>query len=66
MAYSGNPLHALKELVEGFAAAEVDGDLPRFCGGAVGFLGYDMVRFMEELPDEKPPLSFADSSFMVP
>jgi anthranilate synthase component I len=66
VAYSGNPLHALKELVEGFAAAEVDGDLPRFCGGAVGFLGYDMVRFMEELPDEKPPLSFPDSSFMVP
>jgi len=64
--YSGDPLKALKELVEGFAAAEVDGDLPRFCGGAVGFLGYDMVRFMEELPDEKPPLAFPDSSFMVP
>ena len=64
--YSGDPLKALKQLVEGFAAAEVDGDLPRFCGGAVGFLGYDMVRFMEDLPDEKPPLAFPDSSFMVP
>ncbi len=64
--YSGDPLKALKQLVEGFAAAEVDGGLPRFCGGAVGFLGYDMVRFMEELPDEKPPLAFPDSSFMVP
>ena len=63
---AGNPLHALKQLVDGFAAAEVDGDLPRFCGGAVGFLGYDMVRFMEDLPDEKPPLAFPDSSFMVP
>ena len=28
-----------------------DPDLPRFCGGAVGFIGYDMVRFFEELPD---------------
>jgi len=65
-AFSGDPLKALKELVEGFAAAEVDGDLPRFCGGAVGFLGYDMVRFMEDLPDEKAPLAFPDSSFMVP
>lgn len=65
-AFSGDPLKFLKELVEGFAAAEVDGDLPRFCGGAVGFLGYDMVRFMEDLPDEKPPLAFPDSSFMVP
>ncbi len=64
--YSGDPLKALKELVESFAATEVDGDLPRFCGGAVGFLGYDMVRFMEELPDEKSPLAFPDSSFMVP
>ena len=64
--YSGDPLKALKQLVEGFAAVEVDGDLPRFCGGAVGFLGYDMVRFMEDLPDEKPPLAFPDSSFMVP
>ncbi len=65
-AFSGDPLKALKELVEGFAAAEVGGDLPRFCGGAVGFLGYDMVRFMEDLPDEKAPLAFPDSSFMVP
>jgi anthranilate synthase component 1 len=63
---SGHPLKALKQLVEGFAAAEADGDLPRFCGGAVGFLGYDMVRFMEELPDEKALLDFPDSSFMVP
>ena len=64
--YSGNPLHALKQLVEGFAVAEIESELPRFCGGAVGFLGYDMVRFMEELPDEKTPLAFPDSSFMVP
>jgi len=63
---TGDPLQALKLLVEGFSAAEVDGDLPRFCGGAVGFLGYDMVRFMEDLPNEKPPLAFPDSSFMVP
>jgi anthranilate synthase component 1 len=28
-----------------------DPDLPRFCGGAVGFLGYDIVRFFEDLPD---------------
>ncbi len=63
---AGNPLKVLKALVAGFSADEVDADLPRFCGGAVGFLGYDMVRFMEELPDEKPSLNFPDSSFMVP
>lgn len=62
----GDPLEALKGLVEGFAAGEADDQLARFCGGAVGFLGYDMVRFMEELPAEKPPLPFPDSSFMIP
>lgn len=63
--FSGDPLQALKSLVEELDAAEYD-HLPRFCGGAVGFLGYDMVRFMEELPDSRPATDFPDSSFMVP
>jgi anthranilate synthase component 1 len=29
---------------------EVIQDLPSFCGGAVGYLGYDLVRFFERLP----------------
>lgn len=28
-----------------------DTTLPRFCGGAVGYIGYDMIRFFEDLPD---------------
>jgi len=60
-----NPLETLQSLLESFKAAE-NPDLPRFSGGAVGFLGYDMVRFMEELPCDKDPLDFPDSSFMVP
>ncbi|MEN8200606.1 MAG: anthranilate synthase component I, partial [Thermodesulfobacteriota bacterium] len=62
---SGDPLETLKKILEDFKAAENDA-LPRFCGGAVGFLGYDMVRFMEELPDERQKLDFPDSSFMIP
>jgi anthranilate synthase component 1 len=60
-----NPLEALRALVERLQAAEVPG-LPKFCGGAVGFLGYDMVRFMEDLPDSRSLLDMPDSSFMVP
>jgi anthranilate synthase component 1 len=60
-----NPLEALQSILEGFKAAE-NTDLPRFSGGAVGFLGYDMVRFMEELPSDKDELDFPDSSFMIP
>lgn len=28
-----------------------DPELPRFCGGAVGYISYDAVRFFEELPE---------------
>ncbi|HKX11618.1 MAG TPA: anthranilate synthase component I [bacterium] len=48
----GNPLDAIRETLKGFHP--VDGeDLPRLAGGFVGYLGYDMVRFMEKLPDRK-------------
>ncbi len=62
----GDPLAELKALLASFAAASAE-SLPRFFGGAVGFLGYDMVRFMEKLPEGNPPLAeFPDSSFMIP
>ncbi len=63
--FQTNPLLAIKALVEQLQAAEFAG-LPKFCGGAVGFLGYDMVRFMEDLPDARPLLDLPDSAFMVP
>jgi len=63
--FAGDPLQALKSLVEDLNTAEY-AHLPKFCGGAVGFLGYDMVRFMEDLPDSRPATEFPDSSFMVP
>ncbi len=62
-----DPLEELQRIVEGFNACTDSEFLPRFFGGAVGFLGYDMVRFMERLPAKNPPLeSSPDSSFMVP
>ena len=63
--FTTDPLVALKEMIEGYNAAEYE-ELPRFCGGAVGFLGYDMVRFMENLPDDRPAGDLPDSSFMIP
>ncbi len=60
-----NPLDSLKAILANFNAAE-DPGLPKFCGGAVGFLGYDMVRFMEELPKTTTNRAMPDSSFMVP
>ena len=63
--FQGNPIEVLKTLVEELAVPEYE-MLPRFCGGAVGFLGYDMVRFMEDLPDDRAVLDLPDSSFMIP
>lgn len=60
-----NPLDELKKMLESFACIDQPG-LPRFYGGAVGFHGYDMVRFIEDIPDRHAPLQQPDSSFMVP
>ncbi len=62
---TGNPLHALRSLLASFKAHQAE-SLPRFFGGLVGYLGYDMVRFMETLPDAHASLDLPDSSFMVP
>ncbi len=48
-----DPLIELKRFVARYAPVELPG-LPRFFGGAVGYLGYDMVRFVEQLPALKP------------
>ncbi|MEK7714006.1 MAG: anthranilate synthase component I [candidate division NC10 bacterium] len=45
----GNPLDAVRELLRQFQPVPVPG-LPRFQGGAVGYLAYDMVHHMERLP----------------
>ena len=46
----GNIFDILKEWIGRYP--EVDqSDLPRFTGGAVGYLGYDTIRLIESLPD---------------
>ncbi len=65
-ASDGDPIAGLKALINSFSACNTD-YLPRFFGGAVGYMGYDMVRFMEDIPQTTPSLDgFPDSSFMVP
>jgi len=48
---SQDPIAELQKLLAAYRPVEVAG-LPRFFGGAVGYLGYDMVRFVESLPDK--------------
>jgi len=45
---------------------EVARDLPRFVGGAVGYMGYDLVRFFERLPQtSQDPLGLPDMHMMI-
>jgi len=61
-----DPLAALREIMARFSPAVVR-DLPRFYGGAVGYMGYDMVRFMERLPENlSDTAGFNDAVFMFP
>jgi anthranilate synthase component 1 len=45
-----DPVALLREVMAGYRAVAVKG-LPRFSGGMVGYVGYDVVRFIEDLPD---------------
>ncbi|HRN68887.1 MAG TPA: anthranilate synthase component I [Promineifilum sp.] len=58
-------LHVLKAELARFHAADLPG-LPRFAGGAVGYLGYDVVRSFEKLPDTAAPtLDVPDAMFLL-
>jgi len=46
-----DPLAAVRELLRRYRPVAVKG-LPRFSGGLVGYLGYDLVRFFERLPEQ--------------
>jgi anthranilate synthase component 1 len=69
-ARSADPLRDLEDLVSAYRAPNLP-ELPRFCGGAVGYAGYDAVRYVERLPNAPPDdrhvpdLSFALYDRMV-
>ena len=44
-----DPLRLVQKLLAERQVAKIEG-LPAFSGGAVGYFGYDIVRFFEELP----------------
>ncbi len=45
------PLTTLREIMSHYKFVNLPG-LPRFCGGMVGYIGYDCVRFFENLPNK--------------
>jgi len=60
-----DPLAVLKAEMSSFTPVLIP-DLPRFSGGAVGFLGYDAVRRFERLPATAAShLSLPEAAFML-
>lgn len=60
------PLQALAGIIGAYSVPDFPG-FPRFCGGAVGYLGYDMVRGLEKLPEHAAKrFSLPDAWFVFP
>lgn len=60
-----DPLGILRRELSQFKPVEIEG-IPRFYGGLVGYIGYDMVRFFERVPDRgKKGLGLPDMFFML-
>lgn len=62
----GHPLQTLRDLI---AESRIDmpEDLPAISAGLFGFLGYDMIRLVEHLPDVNPdPIGLPDAVMLRP
>ncbi len=65
-----DPLKKLEEVLAGYSAVHLP-ELPRFVGGAVGYAGYDAIRYYESLPNaptddrQLPDLAFGIYDEMV-
>jgi len=62
--HEGRPLDLLREILARYRPVATPG-LPRFFGGAVGYLGYDMVRYFEKLPASPPDDLHLDDAVFV-
>ena len=65
-AQDGDPMANLRDLI---AESRIDlpDDLPQAAAGLFGYLGYDMVRLVEHLPNVNPdPLGLPDAVMMRP
>ncbi len=51
VAMDGNPMTALRDTVAALATPRDAEDGPPLTGGMVGYLSYDVIRYIEQLPD---------------
>jgi len=61
-----DPLDGLQRYLSGFRAEPAEGLPTRFCGGAVGYLGYEAARYLERVPvPDADPLGVPDGLFLI-
>src|SRR5713101_8202483 len=61
-----DPLRALEAYLQTYAAEPAEGLPEGFCGGAVGYLGYEAAGYLERLPvPDADPLEVADGVFVI-
>lgn len=62
---TSDPLNVIKDILSKFRPIDTKG-LPRFSGGLVGYIGYDVVKFFERVPDNpKPEIDMPDIFLML-
>ncbi|MDI3473355.1 MAG: anthranilate synthase component [Thermotogaceae bacterium] len=62
--YEKSPLKAIKNWLEKYRYQIKNSELPAFKGGAVGFVSYDYVKFIEDIPVKES--EFPTFEFIVP
>lgn len=59
-----DPLKVFRAALESYSAPHIPG-LPPFHSGAVGYMGYDVVRYLEQLPISRPNHLGAPEMIMI-
>ncbi|OPX19956.1 MAG: anthranilate synthase component I [Desulfobacca sp. 4484_104] len=59
-----DPFEIIRQVL-GCYQAVASPDLPRFYGGLVGYLSYDMVRYIERLPELTPPADWPEAILVL-
>ncbi|KNG92974.1 anthranilate synthase component I [Pseudaestuariivita atlantica] len=63
---AADPLTSLRAIIEE-SRIDLPADLPQAAAGLFGYLGYDMIRLVEHLPNINPdPLGLADATLLRP
>jgi anthranilate synthase component 1 len=65
VAFTGDPLDALAGILKDIRYRPAPG-LPRLSGGAVGYIGYDYVRYLEKVGGDRPLTDAPDAMFLFP